>query len=123
MPSGLPDGFSLPVRLEARSEGAFRLRLEANDTKSLPTQASRAPVRLWRSRPAHFAGRSPHPLPHRKVRFARNALRGMAFLAPLPCSSVSNGTRFAGLPFEKEGKQIRRYEWRNRRKNCGSRSA
>ena len=49
-----------------------------------------------------FAGRSPHPLPLRNVRFAQNALREWAFLAPLSCSSASNGTRFPGLPFERK---------------------
>ena len=64
-----------------------------------------------------FAGRSPHPLPRRKVRFARNALREWAFLAPLPCSSFSNGTRFAGLPFERKPEKKRRLAQRKKTEN------
>ena len=55
-----------------------------------------------------FAGRSPHPLLRHKVRCACNALREMAFHAPLPCSSVPNKTRFAGLLFGRGKRKIRR---------------
>ena len=55
-----------------------------------------------------FAGRSPHPLLRHKVRCACNALRERAFHAPLPCSSVPNKTRFAGLLFGRGKRKIRR---------------
>ena len=55
-----------------------------------------------------FAGRSPYPLLRHKVRCACNALRERAFHAPLPCSSVPNKTRFAGLLFGRGKRKIRR---------------
>ena len=55
-----------------------------------------------------FAGRSPHPLLRHKVRCACNALQERAFHAPLPCSSVPNKTRFAGLLFGRGKRKIRR---------------
>ena len=55
-----------------------------------------------------FAGRSPYPLLRHKVRCACNALRERAFHAPLPCSSVPNKTRFAGLLFGRGKRKIQR---------------
>ena len=54
------------------------------------------------------SGRSPHPLLRHKVRCACIALRERAFHAPLPCSSVPNKTRFAGLLFGRGKRKIRR---------------
>ena len=56
-------------------------------------------------------------LPRRKVRFAQNALREWAFLAPLPCSSFSNETCFAGLPFERKAEKERRSVPRKKTEN------
>ena len=55
-----------------------------------------------------LVGSSPHPLLRHKVRCACNALRERAFHAPLPCSSVPNKTRFAGLLFGRGKRKIRR---------------
>ena len=58
----------------------------------------------------HCTGRdiADRTLLRHKVRCACNALRERAFHAPLPCSSVPNKTRFAGLLFGRGKRKIRR---------------
>ncbi len=56
-------------------------------------------------------------LPRHKVRFAQNAMREWAFLAPLSCSSAPNGIRFAGLPFERKPEKKRRSVQRKKTEN------
>ena len=114
LPSGQPDGHTCPQWGQET-----RPRCPARKLSFLRWGKHSA----WLSAPhfaapgGGFAGRSPHPLPRRKVRFARNALREWAFLALLPCSSFSNGTRFAGLPFERKPEKKRRLAQRKKTEN------
>ena len=103
--------------LRRRAGNAKKRRLKAQRSpaaagKILPFGRSQHRIWLVAGPPAPcqmlFAGRSPHPLLRHKVRCACNALREMAFHAPLPCSSVPNKTRFAGLLFGRGKRKIRR---------------
>ena len=103
--------------LRRRAGNAKKRRLKAQRSpaaagKILPFGRSQHRIWLVAGAPAPrqmlFAGRSPHPLLRHKVRCACNALRERAFHAPLPCSSVPNKTRFAGLLFGRGKRKIRR---------------
>ena len=91
---------------------AQRRESPATAGKILPFRRSQHRIWLVAGVPAPrqmlFAGSSPHPLLRHKVRCACNALRERAFHAPLPCSSVPNKTRFAGLLFGRGKRKIRR---------------
>ena len=117
---GFPSRLRVCVRHNGKSPRCASVRAGSRATQKIPAAAGkilpfgRSQHRIWlvagdpAPRQMLFAGRSPYPLLRHKVRCACNALRERAFHAPLPCSSVPNKTRFAGLLFGRGKRKIRR---------------